>query len=103
MKRVRKKSVLAAAVAVAADIAVVGVLAVAAPVVAVVDIEAVAVAVAVAATGVIAGTGATGEIIVAGGNGLFRHDGGELFSTFHFSRFSEHSGLEDVVELIRIA
>lgn len=88
--------------AVVVDIAAVEVAA-AAPVVVVAVVDTGAVAAVVAATGVSAGTGATGEIIAAGGNGLFRHDGGELFSTCHPSLLSERSGLEDMVELIRIS
>ncbi len=82
------------------DIAAVAAVVAVAPVVeVVVDTEAVAVVV-VAVTEEIGGTE---EIIAAGGNDLIRPGGGRLFSACHSLRLSERSGLEDVVELIRIA
>lgn len=95
------------AVAAVADIAV-PVLAAVAPVavavaVAAVDTGAVAAAVVVAVTGVIVEIAATGEIIAAGGNHLLRPGGERLSSACHASRLGERSGLEDVVELIRVA
>ena len=97
---------MVAAVAVA-DIAV-PVLAAVAPVVVVVavvavDTGAVAAVVVVAVTAVTVEIAATVEIIAAGGNHLHRPGGERFSSACHPSRLGERSGLEDVVELIRVA
>ena len=98
------------AVAAVADIAV-PVLAAVAPVavavaVAAVDTGAVVAVVAVVVVAVTAVTveiAATVEIIAAGGNHLHRPGGERFSSACHASRLGERSGLEDVVELIRVA
>ena len=59
--------------------------------------------VVVAVTAVTVEIAATVEIIAAGGNHLHRPGGERFSSACHASRLGEPSGLEDVVELIRVA